>query len=53
MRIKKYGAILLLLGLLSGCVQTTETVALDESDLPWGRPADWEKTMPIAPGVQY
>ena len=53
MRMKKRWMILLLLGLLSGCAQTTETTALDESDLPWGRPADWEKTMPISPGVQY
>lgn len=53
MRIKKCWLVLLLLSLLGGCAQTTETIALDESDLPWGRPADWEKTMPIAPGVQY
>ena len=50
---KKYWTILLLLSMLGGCAQTTETAALDESDLPWGRPADWEKSMPIAPGVQY
>ena len=40
--------------LLGGCSQTMEsTEALDESRLPWGRPADWEKSMPIAPGVRY
>lgn len=49
----KSGVALCLLGLLGGCAQTTETLALDASDLPWGRPADWEKSMPIAPSVQY
>ena len=40
--------------LLSGCSQTMEsTEALDDSQLPWARPAEWEKTMPIAPGVRY
>lgn len=38
--------------LLSGC-QTVETSHLDDSDLPWAHPADWEKNMPIAPGILY
>ncbi len=42
-----------ILCLLSGCSQTVETTALDQSDLPWGRPADWEKSMPISPGFTY
>ncbi len=39
--------------LLGGCSQSVDTQALDESRLPWGRPADWETSMPIAPGFQY
>lgn len=39
--------------ILGGCSKTVETSALEDSDLPWGRPADWETSMPIAPGVQY
>ena len=50
---KKFSIALILLSLLGGCAQTTETTALDKSDLPWGRPADWETSMPIAPGVLY
>jgi hypothetical protein len=39
---------------LGGCSQSMETTAaLDDSKMPWGRPATWEKTMPIAPGFQY
>ena len=41
------------LGFLGGCSKTVDNTALDDSDLPWGRPADWEKTMPVAPGVRY
>lgn len=49
-----YCLILVVLSLLGGCSQTVEsTEALDASRLPWGRPADWEKSMPIAPGVRY
>ena len=49
-----YYLMLVISGLLGGCSQTVEsTEALDESRLPWARPADWEKTMPIAPGVRY
>lgn len=50
---KKYCVLLFMLTFLGGCAKTTETTALDDSDLPWGRPADWEKTMPIAPSIQY
>lgn len=47
-------SLLIVLSLLGGCSQTIEsTEALDDSQLPWARPADWEKTMPIAPGVRY
>lgn len=42
-----------LLVLLGGCSQTVDNTALSDSELPWGRPADWEKTMPVAPGVRY
>ena len=46
--------LIVIFNLLGGCSQTVDTTkALDDSRLPWGRPADWEKTMPIAPGVRY
>ena len=38
---------------LGGCAQTDSTIALGNSNLPWGRPTDWEKSMPIAPGIVY
>ena len=44
---------LVALAFLGGCSQTVEHTDLNDSELPWGRPADWEKTMPIAPGVRY
>ena len=31
----------------------SRTRELDDSELPWGRPADWETEMPIAPGISY
>ncbi len=48
-----YAIFFSLLALLGGCSQTVDNTALNESDLPWARPADWEMTMPVAPGVQY
>lgn len=40
--------------LLGGCSDTVENAqALNESKLPWGRPADWETTMPVGPGINY
>jgi hypothetical protein len=47
-------ATLVIASCLGGCSQSMETTtALDDSKMPWGRPASWEKTMPIAPGFQY
>ena len=31
----------------------SRTRELDDSELPWGRPADWETEMPLAPGISY
>jgi hypothetical protein len=31
----------------------SHTSELDDSELPWGRPADWETEMPLAPGISY
>lgn len=31
----------------------SHTRELDDSELPWGRPADWETEMPLAPGISY
>ena len=42
-----------ILCLLSGCSKTAETVDLNDSELPWGRPATWEKEMPLTPGFKY
>jgi hypothetical protein len=37
-----------------GCSRHLETTAaLDDSQIPWGRPVEWEKSMPVAPGFQY
>ncbi|MDR0755431.1 MAG: hypothetical protein LBE99_00755 [Puniceicoccales bacterium] len=47
-------ATLAIVSCLGGCSKSMETTtALDDSKMPWGRPASWEKTMPIAPGFQY
>ena len=31
----------------------SHTRELDDSELPWGRPADWETEMPLSPGISY
>ena len=31
----------------------SHTRELDDSELPWGRPADWETETPLAPGINY
>ena len=31
----------------------SRTRELDDSELPWGRPADWETEMPLSPGISY
>ena len=31
----------------------SHTRELDDSELPWGRPADWETETPLAPGISY
>lgn len=33
--------------------KNAHTRELDDSELPWGRPADWETEMPLAPGISY
>ena len=33
--------------------KNSHTRELDDSELPWGRPADWETEMPLAPGISY
>ena len=39
---------------MGGCSKTVETTSdLSDSKLPWGQPAEWEKSMPIAPGVKF
>lgn len=53
MKILKFCCLSLLLCLLAGCSQTAETSRLDDSDLPWAHPTEWEKTMPVAPGILY
>ena len=31
----------------------SRTRELDDSELPWGRPANWETETPLAPGLSY
>lgn len=38
--------LLILAGLLGGCATNPDVEKARETSVPWGRPADWEGTIP-------